>query len=480
VALSGDGQELQGVTVKLISGGAGDPTIIAGTADPSNVGVEADEGSLFLRYAGGAGELYSKIGATDTDWTQVAVGAAATSLDEAYDGAGAGAGRTITADAGAVVMTSAAADNLNVLEIVKNPAGVQSGNGVNVSMGAMAFGAGVSITTGAADGNRGLVITQTPVAYGEEPGHILEINGGAHTGINEFYSNITEIRIDLQRPVNIEGFSDGDDYIGVDIVGPQISDEEGGTLSDATSLYVNAPSQGANIDISNLYAIQVGRGLTKLEELELFPATVSGGSAPSSTLYYRAPTMSNITGASEITDVRFALSRTVNRVSGNASLMRAMRIEAPTHTSDNAVVITRAVTVAISGAPVAGTLTTITNPYAFHVESGVSKFDGAAGTLIDVLSDVANIATNARDSNVFTVTLTATRILDNPTNLIAGFTYLWIIVQSTGGHGLTYGTVFDFPGGTAPTLSAGAGAVDLLCGVYDGTNILCNFTADYQ
>jgi hypothetical protein len=58
----------------LISGGAGDPEVLAGTVDPSaGGGVPAAEGSTFLRFAAGAGQSWLKIGALDTDWIQLAV-----------------------------------------------------------------------------------------------------------------------------------------------------------------------------------------------------------------------------------------------------------------------------------------------------------------------------------------------------------------------------------------------------------------------
>ena len=51
--------------------------------------------------------------------------------------------------------------------------------------------------------------------------------------------------------------------------------------------------------------------------------------------------------------------------------------------------------------------------------------------------------------------------LANPSNVTAGQSGSIIIVQDgTGGRTLSYGTNWDFPGGTAPTLSTAASAVD--------------------
>ena len=69
---------------------------------------------------------------------------ASVTLDQAYDSGGAGAGRAITVDSGAVALTNNAANNNNVLEVGKSPAGAQSGSGIRVTMGVNATGAGIS------------------------------------------------------------------------------------------------------------------------------------------------------------------------------------------------------------------------------------------------------------------------------------------------------------------------------------------------
>lgn len=59
-------------SIILISGGGGDPLVLAGTADPSaGAGVTAPEGSMFLRYVATAGESWLKTGFADTAWTMM-------------------------------------------------------------------------------------------------------------------------------------------------------------------------------------------------------------------------------------------------------------------------------------------------------------------------------------------------------------------------------------------------------------------------
>ena len=135
------------------------------------------------------------------------------------------------------------------------------------------------------------------------------------------------------------------------------------------------------------------------------------------------------------------------------------------------------VSASISGSAVVGTTLQVFGKVTAEANVEV-KGQGYSPTA--TLIDGANIATDCDTANVFEVTLAGSRILDNPTNQQNGATYLWTIKQSAGSHTLSYGTAFKFPGGTAPVLSLGAGAVDIMSGVSDGTNIYCNMLNDMQ
>jgi len=77
-----------------------------------------------------------------------------------------------------------------------------------------------------------------------------------------------------------------------------------------------------------------------------------------------------------MTSVNFNLAQTKTFAAGALTTQRAFRIQAPTYAFASASTITTASTLAISGAPAAGTNATITNAYALSVESGVSNFNG--------------------------------------------------------------------------------------------------------
>ncbi len=75
----------------------------------------------------------------------------------------------------------------------------------------------------------------------------------------------------------------------------------------------------------------------------------------------------------------------------------------------------------------------------------------------------STITPNFGAGNNFAVTLTGNAALANPTNITPGQAGVIVVTQdSTGGRTLTYGSYFEFSGGTAPTLSVAPGAVDLL------------------
>lgn len=96
-----------------------------------------------------------------------------------------------------------------------------------------------------------------------------------------------------------------------------------------------------------------------------------------------------------------------------------------------------------------------------------------------LLTDAANIATNAALGNIFYVTLTDNRTLDNPTNLIEGATYQWFVIQDAGGtNTLDYGNLFAWPGGTEPTLTATGNAVDIITSTYRGALLHSVITKD--
>ena len=82
---------------------------------------------------------------------------------------------------------------------------------------------------------------------------------------------------------------------------------------------------------------------------------------------------------------------------------------------------------------------------------------------VTALTDASTIVLDFNDSNYFSVTLGGNRILDNPSNAVAGQSGAIFITQdATGSRILNYGGNWSWSDGNAPTLSLSPNAVDVL------------------
>ena len=93
--------------------------------------------------------------------------------------------------------------------------------------------------------------------------------------------------------------------------------------------------------------------------------------------------------------------------------------------------------------------------------TGVKTFNAAAVGEVTALTDGATIATDLALSNNFSVTLAGNRTLGQPTNQAVGQSgSIFVTQDGTGSRTLAYHADFKWAGGTAPTLSTAAAAVD--------------------
>jgi len=128
---------------------------------------------------------------------------------------------------------------------------------------------------------------------------------------------------------------------------------------------------------------------------------------------------------------------------------------------------------------------TITLPDASLTVAGINinqSFTVAQRGSITALTDGATITPDFAAANNFSVTLGGNRTLANPTNLTAGQSGVIVITQDgTGGRTLAYGNQIKFPGGTAPTLTTTANAVDVLAYYVESTTrITARLIADVK
>ena len=114
-------------------------------------------------------------------------------------------------------------------------------------------------------------------------------------------------------------------------------------------------------------------------------------------------------------------------------------------------------------------------------------FTAAQRGSISAISVASGDTTKTLDfatANNFALTLanTASCTLANPSNLTAGQSgSIFVAQDATGGRLLTYGAQWDFIGGTAPTLSTAASAIDRIDYVVRTTgSIHAVFTANYS
>ena len=82
---------------------------------------------------------------------------------------------------------------------------------------------------------------------------------------------------------------------------------------------------------------------------------------------------------------------------------------------------------------------------------------------ITTLTSATTVTPDFAASNNFTLTLAHTMDFANPTNCTPGQSgSIFLIQDGTGSRVITWGSYFDWAGGTAPTLSTAAGSVDRL------------------
>lgn len=98
------------------------------------------------------------------------------------------------------------------------------------------------------------------------------------------------------------------------------------------------------------------------------------------------------------------------------------------------------------------------------------------------LTDAATVAIDLSLGNHYQIVLGGNRTIGAPTNVVAGQSGVIRLVQdATGSRTASWNSVFKFPGGTAPTLTTTANAVDLVAyHVESATRIAARFIGDVK
>ena len=101
---------------------------------------------------------------------------------------------------------------------------------------------------------------------------------------------------------------------------------------------------------------------------------------------------------------------------------------------------------------------------------------------ISAISYASTITLDFRTANNFSTTLTGNVTFANPSNISAGQSGVIFITQDgTGSRTAAFGSYWDFSEGTAPTLSTGANAVDMIAWMArSSTKISAQFTGNFS
>lgn len=178
----------------------------------------------------------------------------------------------------------------------------------------------------------------------------------------------------------------------------------------------------------------------------------------------------NVFAGADTTGLGLGTAATLDFGTGDANLIPVSSADAryiPTATSST--ITSNKVfsgTVITSGTNTFTSTTTHSGESVFsaHISATSSAtFAGAVGTPIVSLSAATSLALNLSTGNDFAVTLSGATTLLNPSNAKIGQCgTIRVIQDGTGSRTMSYGDAYNFAGGTAPTLSTGADAVDLL------------------
>ena len=106
---------------------------------------------------------------------------------------------------------------------------------------------------------------------------------------------------------------------------------------------------------------------------------------------------------------------------------------------------------------------------------------GTIGEVITV-SYASTITLDFRTGNNFTTTLTGNTTFANPSNISAGQSgVIFVLQDGTGSRTAAFGSYWDFSDGTAPTLSTGANAVDMIAWMArSSTKISAQFIGNFS
>src|SRR3990167_1198284 len=246
-------------------------------------------------------------------------------------------------------------------------------------------------------------------------------------------------------------------------------------------------ASGSTFLVQNDTGLTVGNTFTPTITLSIGPTQASYTQAVATAGVPRAFTITGgehttLTASTELIDIDFDMARTVQWATGAITTQRFAVFEAPTLAFVGASVVTTATTVAITGAPVAGTFATITTSLAFWVQAGrvllgTAEFGTTITSALEINATVtATASRTTAEAMLVTSTLTANANSDSLRGIhiapiiakgaFTGLTAYGLVVQfltPTGSGTISQSSVISITEATIATANVG-----LLIGAHPG------------
>jgi hypothetical protein len=280
------------------------------------------------------------------------------------------------------------------------PATLTAGSGVTITNGAGTITIDASPASGATlganntfTGANAFTTSATPITVATGVGNAIapptgfSFTGGAHTNLTNGSAGTAEFLMDFGQTKTWGGSTSVANYSSFFVKRATLASTTATTaFTTASTMAIEGPPlAGANATASGALALDVRTGNVQIaggtltlkgapQNINMTQSAASSG--VSLAMLLTGGALTNQTASTETVDVSFALNRTVQHATGALTTQRAVLIQPPTYSFVASSTITTADTVAITGAPVAGSNATITTSNALHVQGGQTELAG--------------------------------------------------------------------------------------------------------
>ena len=255
----------------------------------------------------------------------------------------------------------------------------------------------------------------------------------------------------------------------------------GGTVTVTSSATFKNHVSSSTLAVTGITSIGgslVGTSATFGDKVSVSALAVTGITSIGGSLVGTSATFSNHVS---VNSLAITANVTAAQFYGGGANLTGVSAGIATNVSGGYAVLTSA---QISGNVSIGGATYLNSTLGVGVASPLGQIHISKNAIATVtsLTDATNVSVGFANSQNFSLTLAGNRTLSNPTNCVTGQVgSIFIIQDGTGGRTLSYGTNWEFPAGTAPTLSTSAAAVDRLDYIVrTSTAIQANVSKEYS